>query len=75
MTADDDDTVIWERVTVDVDEYLLMDGAAFKLHFRMYPDTFEVRVRRHSGANLANPSLNLEFFVPVTCSRSTRSFT
>ncbi|KAK3920690.1 Putative nuclease [Frankliniella fusca] len=36
------DPVIWEKITVNVDEYLHMSDAAFKLHFRMTTDVFEL---------------------------------
>ncbi|KAE8740708.1 hypothetical protein FOCC_FOCC013764 [Frankliniella occidentalis] len=35
------DPLIWEFVTVDVDEYLHMRDAAFRLHFRMSTGIFE----------------------------------
>jgi len=39
------DPVIWEKITVNVDEYLHMSDAAFKLHFRMTTDVFEVLLK------------------------------
>ncbi|XP_026288980.2 uncharacterized protein LOC113213968, partial [Frankliniella occidentalis] len=46
LDSDDDDheindPVIWFKVTVNVEEYLMMQDAAFRLHFRMSTGIFE----------------------------------
>ncbi|KAK3917497.1 Protein ALP1-like, partial [Frankliniella fusca] len=41
--------VTWERIQVDISDYLLMRNEAFRLHFRMTTETFEVLVHRLSN--------------------------